>query len=733
MTLIGPILDDRSYDDLRRELLRRIPTYTSEWTDDNESDPGVVLLELFAHLGETLLFRFNQIPDATKVAFLRLLGQQPRPAQLARSLLVLTTGQPEGVHVPRGTEVRASSVPFGTEDEVHAWPIEVRGVGKTALPDSADPREQARRKDAVARRPKADRDAAAVSGTLFYTTTVLLPDPPQPDAAGLDVSTTADQALWIALLASTRLLAGDQRKALGRGVVYLGVVRDELVPQPFDLQATTAGQGVVTAASAAAEAPPAVLWELWDGPPPAGRPTTFTPLEVVGDTTRGLTTTGIAKLTLPAQLQDLTGRPGDGSWDSPPLLDDPELAARVLGWIRATRPVGETTAVHGVRWVGVNAVSVVQALTAQPELLGTGTGDPARTYPLSKNPVVAGSVRLEVEEVDGWHPWTEVDSFAASRPGDPHFAVDLTAGSVRFGSRSRVPQIGQRIRVVSYRYGGGSAGNVPLGGISSLNGVGGVKVSQVLPAVGGQDAATLDDALQEVPEAIHRRDRAVTADDLRALTMQLQGVRRAETLPLMHPDAPREQTPGAVSVMVFPTEDLAHPSAPTPDLALMRRVATDLDTRRLLTCELYVIPPTYRRIAVAAGVHVRDGYQVDAVRRWVELILRQYLAPVPPYGPDGQGWPLGRAVRRAELEAVAVQVDGVEYLEGLELAELDPTATGPLPTTQLIELEDWEVLELAEVTVVRGMPLPPGEGYPTTGPGSRPDRPVLLPIPPDVC
>ncbi len=120
-----------------------------------------------------------------------------------------------------------------------------------------------------------------------------------------------------------------------------------------------------------------------------------------------------------------------------------------------------------------------------------------------------------------------------------------------------------------------------------------------------------------------------------------------------------------VSVVVFPDEDLRNPDAPLPDLGLLRRVARYLDARRLVTTELYVIPPEYVRVSLSVGLQVRDGYQVDAVRRWVELILRQYLAPLPPFGPDGGGWPLGRAVRRAELEAVAVQVDGVEYLEGL--------------------------------------------------------------------
>src|SRR6185312_632993 len=134
MALISPILDDRSYQQLREELLRRIPIYTKEWTDYNASDPGIALLELFAYLGESLLFRFNQIPDTTKIEFLRLLGVQPRTAMTAQALLAVTTEVAAGVQILRGSEAKAGSVSFETTDEVFAWPLDALAVGKVAAP-----------------------------------------------------------------------------------------------------------------------------------------------------------------------------------------------------------------------------------------------------------------------------------------------------------------------------------------------------------------------------------------------------------------------------------------------------------------------------------------------------------------------------------------------------------------------------------------------------------------------
>lgn len=298
---------------------------------------------------------------------------------------------------------------------------------------------------------------------------------------------------------------------------------------------------------------------------------------MLGDTSRGLTTIGVVSVALPAAFPTHPrGRTGSGGLHSPPPLDDDKTAARVLGWLRVRRPADENDAIHRIRWVGANAVGGVQARTAAPELLGTGTADADQVLRLTQRPVLAGSVRLEVEEADGWRPWTEVEDFAASGPFDRHYTLDAEAGLVRFGARCRLPQIGERIRVLAYRYGGGSAGNVPAGAVGALTAVSGVKVTNPLPAYGGADAASLADALDALPAEVHRRDRAVTPDDFRSLALEVPGVRRSETLPLLHPDTPTQPAAGVVSVLVFPTEDLRDPGAPLPDLALLRQVAAYL-------------------------------------------------------------------------------------------------------------------------------------------------------------
>jgi predicted phage baseplate assembly protein len=376
---------------------------------------------------------------------------------------------------------------------------------------------------------------------------------------------------------------------------------------------------------------------------------------------------------------------------------------------------------------------------ASPEFLGTGTGDADQRVTLVNRPAIPGSLALEVEEPTGWTRWHEVPTFAASAEGDRHYLLDPEAGEVRFGDgvRGMAPQIGQRIRATGYRYGGGLEGNVPPKALQRIDApdLAGVKVSNPLPTRGGSETEPVAAALERVPGELRRHDRAVTASDFRELALATPGAAlgRAECLPRFHPRRPDEVAAGVVSVVVWPRTDPRHPSAPVPDRTTLAAVCRWLDARRLVTTELYAIPPTYHKVAVAVGIHTKPGFGVDATRRWVELVIRQYLAPLPPYGPSGEGWPLGRRVHGPELEAAALQVEGVEFLEGLEVAG---SADGGQTWTKAgpIELRPYEVAELAEITVVEGAPLEPGATLaPPPDPTTPPPVPIPVPVPREEC
>src|SRR3954451_7716942 len=90
MPLLIPTIDDRDYRQILAEVRARIPVHNPEWTNFNDADPGMTLLQLFAFMTENLLYRANQVPDRNRLVFLKLLGIPLRPATAAQGVVTIS-------------------------------------------------------------------------------------------------------------------------------------------------------------------------------------------------------------------------------------------------------------------------------------------------------------------------------------------------------------------------------------------------------------------------------------------------------------------------------------------------------------------------------------------------------------------------------------------------------------------------------------------------------------------
>jgi hypothetical protein len=117
MSLPSPQLDDRTFVQLLEQARAHITQASPEWTDLSPHDPGMVLLEAFAHLTETMLYRLNRLPEKAYVEFLRLLGVRLQPPAAASVALRFSVSRPaeSPVDIPRGTRVTLSRSGAGTE------------------------------------------------------------------------------------------------------------------------------------------------------------------------------------------------------------------------------------------------------------------------------------------------------------------------------------------------------------------------------------------------------------------------------------------------------------------------------------------------------------------------------------------------------------------------------------------------------------------------------------------
>ncbi len=117
MALKSPNLDDRDFNQLVEEARRWIARACPQWTDLSPGDPGIVILELFAYLTETMIYRLNRLPEKAYVEFLRLMGVKLSPPVASSVTLrfTLSRAQDTPLEIPRGTRVTLGRT--GTSNE----------------------------------------------------------------------------------------------------------------------------------------------------------------------------------------------------------------------------------------------------------------------------------------------------------------------------------------------------------------------------------------------------------------------------------------------------------------------------------------------------------------------------------------------------------------------------------------------------------------------------------------
>ena len=102
-------LDDRTFSDLVRAAVSRIRQVSPDWTDFSPSNPGMVLVDVCAHMTEQTLFKLNSVPGKLKVELLRLLDVSPRPPTPAATTLRFERAPHAAgdLVIPRFTRVQA--------------------------------------------------------------------------------------------------------------------------------------------------------------------------------------------------------------------------------------------------------------------------------------------------------------------------------------------------------------------------------------------------------------------------------------------------------------------------------------------------------------------------------------------------------------------------------------------------------------------------------------------------
>ena len=754
MPIRSPQLDDLRYDRIVEELIRRIPVHAPEWTDHNDSDPGITLIQLFAHLTELTGYRLNRVPEKNHIELLKLLGVRLKPAHAASTQIALFLSDPKSLErftLRQGARLRATvgepPPTFETDRAIDIVPAEPTLLITTESSELWDLGSLDNHEEPPP--DPLDND---------FMTVVWDGDKPKLKEMPLEPVTLFPKSehnyLWLGLAFNDAIHAGFR----GTCVTLTIQLDDDEQPQPaaaedcregrwwaedakairwlhyFDEEAQTMQQvrgriddttdqlkrsGTIrfTVPLDLGPIPDGMFCNLRDATDPSSDQGCPKLAEVLRDQLNAIASAEDGTIDLADFRTMLTNAVTDIQAEAvtaEPAVPHPLPAAlrrKVMGWLRFELTTDRTS--PQVRILTFNAVAATHATTVTNELLGKTTGRAGQQATLA-NRNVLGEVALAIQEEAGGPmvSWRQVESMDPQGPHDRVFALDAEAGILYFGDghRGRIPPLvpgGGSIVALRYRHGGGRAGELDVGTITSLqasaNGLRGA-VSFVA-ARGGRDAETLDEAKARARKELSSRHRAVTVSDFQFIAMQTPDVRvaRVEVVPLRRP-LPSATCPptfkawrcggnmptgptglqddltahGAVTLVVVPDlPDPDHPE-PVPTPSFLRAVCEHINQHRLVTTEVHVVPPQYMRLCqFQIVVRGEPGYTRAQLQTLVEERLATYLH-VLKGGEDGTGFPFGCQLHTADLIAQVYRTEGVNRVEYLS-AEFTRTKTNATP------------------------------------------------------
>lgn len=305
-----------------------------------------------------------------------------------------------------------------------------------------------------------------------------------------------------------------------------------------------------------------------------------------------------------------------------------------------------------------NVVNATNGQT-QGEVLGNGdASQPEQQFALHQSPLTylsaptpAGAqstLTVTVNEVE----WNEADNLLALGATDRGFITqtdDNDQTTVIFGTGEhgmRVPTGTANVKAV-YRVGTGQEGNVAAQQISQLatQPLGAKSVINPLPATGGADRDSRDQARSNAPLAVLALDRLVSVEDYADFARTYAGIGKASSARLTNG---RQLI---VHVTIAGKDDI--PIDITSDL--YRNLVQALQQSGDPNQPLQVALRTLKLLVISAGVKLQTGYQWESVAPNIRSALQSF------FGFEQRD--LGQSAFLSEAISVMQGVAGVQYVD----------------------------------------------------------------------
>lgn len=675
-----PNLDDQKYADIVEAAKRRIPIIFPEWTDFNEHDPGITIIELFAWLKEMQQYFLNRISDKSYENMLRLLGIEVYGSAPAKvSVCFGESGVPQ--RLLRGcTAAAADGTVFTADEDFQRSPFRIGSIFIENSDGFVD-----------------------ISGIAAEGDTTFFPFGNTLHSDGCRLYIKPDD--------------------IDAARFFDGVSLHFAVADKYTVKRNPAGSSSF--------APRDIVWEYStaDG---------FAPCEVLSDSTYSLSFSGVVKLRIGKDIASVSGSGlPEGMWlrarltycgceDMPQLrmiyTDEVKLSQRRVDAAYMDFRIGEDIIVkdmlalegmcfvllrdeHGWQYiqdaplekteqgvrVALDGYSDIAAADGAPnvrviycsenfgrtKMFYSSDGLPCQQFDFDPDgQLLTSDIRIMVCDREDsrfprWREYSFIDSMELAGPYDRCFSYDEERRRLVFGDNENAeapPRGNENIMIISCSATKGAQGNLPPKSLSAISSAdGSYAVFQYDPCRGGRDKEDFRHAMERMKRSLSECTRAVTAEDYRTLALKTPGLMVADAKAVSRGSDDLSGASGAdggevntVSLVVLP---YSSSKFPMPDRRFLAAVQEHIENYRLITTKVEVIEPVYVKIDIWADI-ICGTRHVQQAKQHSEAAIRNLLSV---YGKDGRTR-FGEPVGESDIIAAICSVDGILSVKRLRVS-----------------------------------------------------------------
>lgn len=306
-------------------------------------------------------------------------------------------------------------------------------------------------------------------------------------------------------------------------------------------------------------------------------------------------------------------------------------------------------------------IVVEQGMTSNSEIIGRGNGNPNQQFRIEQPDIIMDSLNISTKENNRDYYWTRVDILFDSTHTDRHFMVsrnEENQTTIIFGdgiTGMKLPK--DAIVQATYRYGGGTFGNVSEGLINSLYDTSLTTIESLVniePATGGRDYESLETTRATAPKSYRTGGKIVTPQDLEDVAVTFPGIVKARAV---------ETFNDTNDVHAFLSTETGDPMTESQKAYYLE----ELQSRMIMNQNLYLFDSPYKLYDLDVTAYVQDNYIASSVMVELEGILRNYL--------DHKNFQLGEPVYLARIFEQSF------FARGLRNLVINSPSTDIIPAT----------------------------------------------------